>query len=73
MKLEEWRKNRGLTYRQLAELLDAPGAGVVHRWCLDRHHPGAARAVHPNKEYMRRIKVATDGAVQPNDFYQDEI
>jgi hypothetical protein len=54
-------------------LLDAPGAGVVHRWCLDRHHPGAARAVHPSKEYMRRIKVATDGAVQPNDFYQDEI
>jgi|TARA_R110002020_G_scaffold353993_1_gene566799 hypothetical protein len=73
MKLEDWRLERGLTYKQLAEKLDAPGAGVVHRWCLNPQHPGYARYVRPSQEYMRRIKIATDGAVQPNDFFMDDV
>ena len=70
MKLEDWRLDKGYTYRDLARKLDAPGAGVVHRWCLPISNK---RRVRPNEEYMRRIKIATNGAVQPNDFFLDLV
>tara|TARA_R100001510_G_C7587054_1_gene157989 strand:+ start:28 stop:222 length:195 start_codon:yes stop_codon:yes gene_type:complete len=61
MTLEDWRKQKNFTYTELAEKLDAAHTRVASRWCKGESIP--------NKTYMERIILATDGAVMPNDFY----
>ena len=66
MQLNDYRRARGVTYQQLAELLGASHATVVRRWCLQ---PGARDRMIPSEEYMHRIMVLSNGQVTPNDFY----
>lgn len=61
MKLDEFRKAKGMTYSQLAHLLGVKHATIAKRWC--------AHTVLPGKEAMQIIKEVTMGSVQPNDFY----
>lgn len=59
MKLRDWRKSRGVSPEELAERLGC------HRTTVVRYE---LRRV-PDPEMMRKIVLVTDGAVQPNDFY----
>ena len=59
--LEAWRKARGLTKEQLGAALGCDGA-TVSRYISRRRLP--------TPEIMRRIFAVTEGAVQPNHFYQ---
>ena len=61
MKLSEHMKANGLTLAAFAEMIGVSGAKAVHRYALGQRMP--------TPEVMRRIVAATDGAVQPNDFY----
>tara|TARA_R100001079_G_C4393530_1_gene128287 strand:+ start:149 stop:343 length:195 start_codon:yes stop_codon:yes gene_type:complete len=61
MTLEEWRKQKNFTYTDLAEKLDAAHTRVVSRWCKNE--------AIPNRIFMDRIILFTNGAVMPNDFY----
>ena len=67
MKLEEWRKEKGYSYPQLAQRLDAKHGTVVRRWCLDKVHKDYKI---PSTKYMLIIQETTMGAVTPNDFYR---
>lgn len=60
MKLGPWRRENKLTIGQLAEKL-ARSDMTVSRYCNERRIPEA--------ETMRRIYLVTQGAVEPNDFY----
>ena len=66
MRLDEFRKNKGLSLSALARELGAPHATVVRRWCLPQGHP---QSLIPSPRYMSAILDYSDGAVQPNDFY----
>lgn len=54
MKLDDFRKAKGLTYSDLAELLGARNTNAAWRWCQ-----GAA----PERITAARISAATDGLV----------
>lgn len=66
MTLNQWRKNKGHSYRSLANLIGASHASVVRRWCLDMDDDDF---MIPKPKYMSVILEVTSGAVQPNDFY----
>ena len=66
MTLDEYRIEKKLSYRKMAQLLDVGHATIVRRWCLPPSHP---QRVLPRPEYMERLLHYTNGAVQPNDFY----
>lgn len=61
MKLSDWRRQKSLTQQQLA---DALGCIVT---TIARYETGLRK---PDGPAMIRIYELTDGAVQPNDFYQ---
>lgn len=67
MQLDDYRRDRGLTYTELSRLLGAGHATVVRRWCLQ---PGARHRMIPREAFMHRIMVLTGGQVTPNDFYK---
>ena len=69
MTLNEWRLERGLSYRKLASLMDSPHATVARRWCLPAEHKDQ---MIPSPAKMLAIYRLTDGSVQPNDFYLSE-
>lgn len=60
MKLEDWRKAKGLTLAQVAHKVGASHATVVRRWC--------AGEVIPAPEFQMAIQEATGGAVCPSDW-----
>tara|TARA_R110001606_G_scaffold370099_1_gene526380 strand:- start:37 stop:252 length:216 start_codon:yes stop_codon:yes gene_type:complete len=66
MKLNEWRLSKKLSYRDLAYKVGAKHATIARRWCLSEEHP---QRLIPNPDYMKAIMLATDGAVNANDFY----
>lgn len=66
MTLEQWRKQKKLSYSKLAKLLGASHATIVRRWCLSE---GEKDRMIPSAKYMQRIVLLTDGRVQPNDYY----
>ncbi len=66
MRLEEWRTTKKFSYKQLALRFGVGHATMARRWCLPSTHKDAQV---PGHEYMRIIVQMTDGAVQPNDFY----
>jgi len=61
MKLADWRRRKNLTQQQLADEL---GCIVT---TIARYETGLRR---PDGPAMIRIYKLTEGAVQPNDFYQ---
>jgi len=70
--LNDYRLQKGWSYGQLANLLDAGHAQMARRWCLPKGHKD--RLIPSNrgsKNYMSRIIELTKGQVQPNDFYID--
>ena len=66
MKLEQYRREKGWTYAQLADALGASHPTIARRWCL-RH--GDKQKLIPSQKYMERIMLQTASAVMPNDFY----
>ena len=67
MKLEEWRSLKKFSYKQLANKFGVAHPTIVRRWCLSKSHKDCQI---PNHNYMKIIVQMTDGAVQPNDFYE---
>ena len=63
MTLDQFRKEKGLTYAALARGLGVSHATIVRRWCIGDKIPA--------KRYMVAIQILSQGAVQPNDFYRD--
>ena len=63
MKLSDYLKEQDLTLSAFAEAIGLD-VSTVHR--------AATGKVIPSRENMATIVKATDGAVQPNDFYSDE-
>lgn len=59
MKLHHWLVLHGISHARFGELLD------VHPATIGKYTGG----VIPGKKIMRRIYLATDGQVEPNDFY----
>lgn len=59
-KLAEWRKSRGMTQRQLADLVGCTQSTI------DRYEHGRI----PDRHRMPAIVRATEGVVQPGDFYE---
>ena len=66
MTLEQYRREKGWTYAQLADALGASHPTIARRWCL-RH--GDKQRLIPSPRYMERIMLQTASAVMPNDFY----
>jgi len=66
MTLEQYRREKGWTYAQLADALGASHPTIARRWCL-RH--GDKQKLIPLQKYMERIMLQTASAVMPNDFY----
>ena len=66
MQLDDYRRQNGMTYAELASKLGAAEATVARRWCLPSGQKG--RAI-PNEHFMRRIIEVSRGEVLPNDFY----
>jgi transcriptional regulator with XRE-family HTH domain len=66
MTLEQYRREKGWTYAQLANALGASHPTIARRWCL-RH--GDKQRLIPSPKYMERIMLQTASAVMPNDFY----
>ena len=60
MKLVTWRKQRGLSQSECAELFSVTRLSVV------RYENGRI----PDREIMRRIDEITDGQVSPNDWLE---
>jgi len=67
MKLDAFRKQKGWSYVDLAKLTGASHATVARRWCLPHSHRDYKI---PAQKFMNAILVISDGAVQPNSFYQ---
>jgi hypothetical protein len=61
MTFEEWIKREGLTYAAAADRIGAASATVARRY--------AKGLQIPNRDFMKRIYGATNGAVTANDFY----
>ena len=66
MQLDDYRRQNGMTYAELASKLGAAEATVARRWCLPSGQKG--RAI-PNEHFMRRIIEVSGSEVLPNDFY----
>ena len=66
MQLDDYRKQRGASYTELARLLGASHATVARRWCLP---PGSRDRMIPSPAFMHRIMLLSGGQVTPNDFY----
>lgn len=66
MTLEQYRREKGWTYAQLADALGASHPTIARRWCL--RHTDKQRLI-PSPKYMERIMLQTASAVMPNDFY----
>jgi transcriptional regulator with XRE-family HTH domain len=60
MKLNEWRREAGLTQAEVASMLD------VHVLTISSWERGAKR---PTPKMINEIHRITGGAVQPNDFH----
>lgn len=65
MKLKDHLSQTGQTHAGFGQRI-GKGAGTVQRYCLPSDHP---RYRVPNSHTMVLIYVTTNGAVQPNDFY----
>lgn len=63
MTLEAWRRERGLTFEQLADLLGLTGKGRGRT--AQRYAKGER---FPDPPTLLRIRVATDGLVTADDF-----
>lgn len=63
MKLKDYRKLRGLTLEQASEELKV-SAGTVSRW---------ENGTIPKPCEMVKIKRWSNGAVMPNDFYEEVV
>tara|TARA_Y100001951_G_C11245925_1_gene243347 strand:- start:490 stop:729 length:240 start_codon:yes stop_codon:yes gene_type:complete len=64
MTLEQFRKSKGYSHRQLAKFLGITGVspeGSVCRWCTGERIP--------RKKTINLIKQKTDGKVKAADFY----
>lgn len=64
MKLATYMADKGISARQMADLIGEVSESGVRKWMY------AERV--PRLEQMRRIADVTDGAVQPNDFILSE-
>jgi predicted transcriptional regulator len=62
MKLEDWRKTKGMSFSCLAREVGASHASVARRWCLG--------GMVPSTKFMTKIVMLTEGQVQPNDFFK---
>lgn len=62
MNIEAWRRHKGLTLEQAAAKFGCSAATVSR---LERAKQS------PSVNLIRRISLATDGQVQPNDFFKD--
>lgn len=62
MKLATWRKERGMTQVDLAAALGCSQSYISQ---IER----AVEPIVPSRELMAVIFRVTDGAVEPNDFY----
>ena len=60
MKLREYLQTRGITYKSFGEAIGRTGTSV-YRYATARSTP--------DDETMMAINYVTNGAVQPNDFY----
>ncbi|RPG67759.1 MAG: hypothetical protein CBC02_001330 [Flavobacteriaceae bacterium TMED42] len=70
MTLDDYRKQKGWSYGQLAQRLGTKHAQMARRWCLPQNHKDYL--IPSNRgvtKYMSRILELTRGEVQPNDFY----
>lgn len=66
MTLDEYRKQNGWSYSELARQLGASHAAVARRWCLSFDDKNR---LIPNPDFMSAIMLKTNGQVMPNDFY----
>ena len=64
MKLRDWRKLRGLTTTEAAQLLG------LSQPTISRIERGQS---WPNRVTMERIAVVTENAVTANDFVQEQV
>jgi transcriptional regulator with XRE-family HTH domain len=64
MTLKQWRRAAGLTQAQLAARLSVHTLTVSSWEC---------RTKRPSADMMTAIRSLTDGAVQPNDFFDTEV
>lgn len=62
MKLAQWRKLKGLKQAQVAA---ETGVSQSFISLIER----SIEPQTPNADVMRRVYILTEGAVQPNDFY----
>lgn len=60
MTLREWIANQRLTQREAAERLGVHEI-TLNRWVNEK--------ATPRRKQMSRVQTATDGAVQPRDFF----
>lgn len=60
MKLADYMASHGLTPEAMKDRLGC-SEGAVRKWLYGERTP--------SPEWMRKIAAATDGAVQPNDFF----
>jgi transcriptional regulator with XRE-family HTH domain len=63
MQLTEWLAEKAIDKEEFAKRVGATPEAV-------RLWTSGARI--PNRHFMRRIREATDEAVQPNDFFQED-
>ena len=61
---EKWRLARGLSYRQLADLIEVPQAVQARRYCIG----GAI----PRPETISRITQATGGEITADALYEGQ-
>ena len=65
MTLGEYRLEKNLSYKKLAEKLGFKEATVARRWCLPKQHK---QALTPSARHLSLILEVTMGSVTPNDF-----
>tara|TARA_R100000231_G_scaffold13405_4_gene14987 strand:- start:314 stop:565 length:252 start_codon:yes stop_codon:yes gene_type:complete len=66
MKLKDWIKKEGHSYTKTAKIFGIKNKNPATN--IQRYSEGE-RIPHP--VVMKKIKVATNNKVQPNDFYED--
>lgn len=64
MTLDEFRVQKGLTYKELSIGIGVAGPAVARRYCK--------KSQIPSREIMPAIYKFTNGAVTPNDFFDLE-
>ncbi len=65
MQLKDYLVEADLTYDEFAKQIGAANAGVVAKYVAGRRVP--------RPQFMTAIAKATDGKVQPNDFFPLEV